>query len=189
MPPMPPPDSRIYLDPMTLNESNLPVIVCCDDRRSLIGWGIKWHTNGDYNHAFIMHKPGMCVSQDFAGFREKSISLYLVPGQMLKFWRPKNMSVYAKQMVQKAIAARLALPWWRRSYDFIGTFIGQAINQKWIHSPFQVFCSEEVNEDFIKVDPTCAVNIPLVEPSPSELNAALVARSDFMECLGYWWND
>lgn len=182
------PDDRKFIDPNSFTQADLPKIVLCDDRRSLMGWAIKDHTNGDYNHAFIMHKRGMCVSQDFGGFKEKPIGIYLKPNLMLKFWQIKDLTDTEKTAIQIAINARLALPWYRRAYDFLGTFVGQALNIKWIHSPFQVFCSVEVNDDYIKPIFRAKI-IDLYQPSPSELNTAYVAHPENMECAGYWWAD
>lgn len=177
-----------YLDPKIFTEEDLPVIVCCDDLRGFIGWAIKDHTSGNYNHAFLIHKPGMCVSQDFTGFREKSIDLYLTPGQMLKFWRIKNLTDIEKSKIQLAITKRLAFPWWRRSYDFLGTFIGQFTGLRFIQNPFQEFCSEEVNDDYIKSILRASI-MKIQEPSPTDLNNAFNKNPDLMECLGFWWSD
>ena len=181
-------DDHKYLDPRTLEFKDYPIIALVDDVRSFIGWGIRAHTNGNYNHAIILTRPGMCVSQDMTGFTEKSIDKYLVNGMMLKFWTIRNLTEDEKNSILVAISKRLALPWWRRGYDFLGTFVGQLIHVKWLQNPFAEFCSEEVNDDFIvPVKRTEVMGIK--EPSPSELNQYFVENPDIMQCLGYFWVD
>lgn len=181
-------DDHKYLDPRTLSEEDYPIIALADDVRSFIGWGIRAHTNGNYNHAIILNRPGMCVSQDMGGFKEKSIEKYLIDGMMLKFWTIRDLTADEKISIMRAINQRLALPWWKRGYDFLGTFVGQLINVKWLQNPFAEFCSEEVNDDFILPVKRTAI-MSIKEPSPSELNDYFVKNPHIMQCLGYWWND
>lgn len=178
----------VFLDPRTLKKEDLPVIFLCDDRRSFIGWGIKDHTGGNYNHAGIIHKEGMCVSQDFGGFNEKSIEKYMIPGITLKFWRIKDMTAGEREAIEKAISDRFKLSPWRRGYDFLGTFVGQFLHIKWIQNPFQTFCSEQVNDDYIKSVHRCDV-MNINEPAPSELNFIFVKWPNLMECIGYCLSD
>lgn len=178
--------NMVFVDPRTFTEADLPIIVLSDDLRGFIGWAIKFHTSGNYNHAFIMHKPGMMVSQDFGGFRERSIDRYLVPTQMLKFWRIKDLNPNEKAIIQAAITQRLALPPWRRAYDFLGTFVGQFLRIKWIQSPWQEYCSEQVNDDYISHIPRVA-RMGIKEPFPSELDSVFRNYPEEMEVVGYRW--
>lgn len=182
------PDSRIFTDPRNFKESDTPIIMLVDDLRSFSGWAIKQHTVGNYNHVTIINKPGMLVSQNFTGFNANKIDVYLTPGMMLKFWRIKDLSVVEKTAIEEAILRRLGMPWWRRTYDFLGTFVGQLIHVKWIQNPFAEFCSEEVNDDYIQ-QVTRARAMDITRPSPSELNTYFVKHPELMECLGYWWSD
>lgn len=182
------PDTHKYLDPRTLTDEDLPIIVLCDDIRSFTGWAIKAHTAGNYNHSFIMHKPGRLVSQNFGGFEENAIEVYLKPQMMLKFWRIKDLNQSEKILINAAIINRLKLPWYRRTYDFLGTFIGQLLHIKWIQNPFAEFCSEEVNDDYIR--PVMRADVMgIKKPSPTELNTIFTSNSQIMECLGYWWSE
>ncbi len=181
-------DNHKYINPKNLTEADLPVIVLCDDLRGFVGWAIKAHTSGNYNHAFIMHKPGELVSQNFTGFAQNRIEVYMKPGIMLKFWRIKELNEIEKYLIQDAISNRLALPAWRRSYDFIGTFLGQFLHLRWLQSPFQTFCSEEVYDDYIA--PVLRTKeMSIYKRSPSELNTIFTAYPQYMECIGYWWMD
>lgn len=183
-----PNDNLKFVDPRTFTESDLPIIVLSDDRRGFIGWAIRQHTSGNYNHVFIMHKPGMCVSQDFSGFKEKSINKYLVPSQMLKFWRIKDLTVFDKDRINTAIANRLALPWWWRTYDFLGVIGGQFLRIKWLQNPWQTFCSEQVNIDYLW-STKAGASMGIKQPSPSELDKIFKEFPNIMEVLGYWWKD
>lgn len=181
-------DDHKYVNPKMLSESELPVIVLCDDLRGFVGWAIKAHTAGNYNHAFIIHKPDMMVSQDFSGFNEKKIDVYMTPGMMLKFWRIRNLTDTEKLAINTAVLWRLSQPWWRRGYDFLGTFVGQFLRIKWLQNPFAEFCSEQVDDDYIRSIPRARV-MGIKKPSPSELNAIFVKHPQLMECIGYYWED
>lgn len=179
-------DNHTYINPKNFTEADLPIIVLCDDLRSFTGWAIKAHTSGDYNHAFIIHKPGLYVSQNFTGFKESHIEDYLRAGMMLKFWTVSGLTENEKSIIQQRITQRLKLPWWRRSYDFIGVFIGQFFNLRWLQNPFQEFCSEEVWDDFI-----LSINLEFKDgerkPNPAELNTIFINNIPPMKVLGYWW--
>lgn len=177
-----------YINPLTFNKDDFPIIVLADDLRGFISWAIKAHTAGNYNHTFILHEPGMVVSQNLNGFSENKIEAYLTAGMMLKFWRIKDLTQEEKDAILSAINKRLSFPWWRRSYDFLGTLVGQLIHVKWLQNPFQEFCSEEVNDDYIKQVKRAEI-MGIKEPSPSELNTYFMKYPQIMECLGYWWED
>lgn len=181
-------DEKKFIDPLTFLDDDTPIIMLCDDLRGFFGWAIKSHTKGNYNHVCIIHKPGKIVSQGFASFKAQDIKVYLTPGMMLKFWRIKDLTKEEKGNIGKVIARRLALPWWRRTYDFLGVVGGQLTGLRWIQSPFQTFCSEQVNEDYI--DPVERASVlKIYKPSPSEMNAAYAKNTELMECLGYWWSE
>jgi hypothetical protein len=164
------------------------MIVLADDLRGFIGWAIKAHTNGSYNHAFIIHKQGLCVSQDFGAFNEKSIEKYMIPGIMLKFWRIKDLTPMDKFDIRDSIEKRLALPKWKRGYDFLGVLIGQFFHLKFIQNPFQLYCSEEVDADYLrKIQPPIPWLIKF--PNPSEINTELAGHLEESECPGYYWQD
>lgn len=181
-------DTHVYVNPKNFKESDYPIICCVDDLRSLTGWAIKAHGNGNYNHTIILNRPGFCVSQDFGGFKEKSIDKYLIDGVMLKFWIIKDLTPDEKLSIFTAINRRLNLPWWRHGYDFLGVFVGQFLHLKFIQNPFQEFCSEEVNDDYLMQIPRISQML-IKKPNPSEINAELVMFSEFSMCLGYWWFD
>lgn len=178
-----------WVDPTKFTFQILPLAVVCADLRSLDGYLIRAHDKGDYNHAFIQDQPGSLVSQNFTGFARSPIEAYMKPGILLKFWKIKDITDDEKDMIYSAIAARLALPGWRRSYDFLGVFIGQLFHLKWLQNPFQFFCSEQVWRDFVmSIKRILKILGTNTEPNPSELNAIFVAHPEVMECVGYWWD-
>lgn len=184
---MPDQDNRVYINPGNFRNEDCPIIVLVDDLQGGLGWAIKSHTSGNYNHAMILYKPGILSSQNWL-FQSIGVDQYMTSRYMLKFWRIKNLTEVEKNSILKSILDRLSLPWWKRTYDFVGTFVGQLINVKWLQNPFQEFCSEEVNDDYIKqVDRAKVMDIK--EPSPSELDRIFKNYPDLMECLGYWWED
>lgn len=172
---------------MDFVEEDCPIIVLVDDLRGGLGWAIKAHTAGNYCHAMTLIHPGILASQNLF-FKTAGLDEYFKPSLMLKFWRIKGMTAAEKVAIQSAIYKRLALPPWRRFYDFVGTFVGQFVRVKWLQSPMQEFCSEQVNDDYIRSVGRAAI-MGIKEPSPSELDRIFKANPDVMECLGYWWAD
>lgn len=195
------PQDRKFVNPMQFIEDDCPIIVLVDDLRGGLGWAIKAHTAGNYCHAMTLYHAGILASQNWL-FQTLGLDQYLKPSLMLKFWRIKGLTPAEKLAIQTAIYHRLMLPWWKRTYDFIGTFVGQLVRVKWLQNPMQEFCSEEVNDDYVapvkKIRQFSSEGIladqgiskmVINEPSPSELDRIFKLHPDLMECLGYWWAD
>lgn len=180
-------EDRKFLDPTALADKDFPIICLSDDRTGFFGWGIKAHEHGNYNHSFILHKQGLAVSQGFGTFKEIKIADYMKPTQMLKFWRIKDLTEAEKNMIYAAVTRRLALPWIRKTYDWLGIF-GQFFHLNFIQSPWQTFCSEQVRIDYISSIKR-ANDLTPKEPSPSDLDRIFKANTEVFECIGYWWSD
>lgn len=180
-------EDRKFLDPTALEDKDFPIICLSDDRTGFFGWGIKAHEHGNYNHSFILHKQGLAVSQGFGTFKEIKIADYMKPTQMLKFWRIKDLTEAEKNMIYAAVTRRLALPWIRKTYDWLGIF-GQFFHLNFIQSPWQTFCSEQVRIDYISSIKR-ANDLTPKEPSPSDLDRIFKANTEVFECIGYWWSD
>ena len=180
-------NTRVFTDPNTFTENDLPIIVLSDDRRGFFGWAIREHTSGNWNHSFIMHRPGIIATQGFHLFKKLPIDAYLKSSQMLKFWRIKNLSILEKTVIITAIEKRLALPWWRRGYDWVG-IIGQALRLNFIQNPLQTFCSEQARIDYVSRIPR-ADKFVIRQPSPSAIDFLFKLHPEIFECLGYWWDD
>jgi len=171
------------IDPLQIPESDLPLIVMEEDRRSFLGWAIKDHSKGNYNHICEMTKPGMVASQDPCGFKEKPIDVYLKPQIFLKFWRYMPLTAQIKETWLSGIDKELKQSGWARRYDFLG-ILGQAINVRWLQSPWAHYCSERVAEHIQK---PLNIDIPK-KPTPNDMNMAFNKDARF-EVYGYWFMD
>ena len=156
-----------------------PVIVLVDDRRSFLGFAIKNHSKGNYNHIMILFMPDMLASQDMSGYRIVNISKYLKRKYMLKFWAyTGNKRDELIDSIKKDLKASKV----SKSYDFLG-IIGQLLHWKWINNPRTYFCSERVSKHLRKI----GMKLPK-RPSPSELNQ-LFKKKKNMKLLGHWFED
>lgn len=180
-------DDRKYIDPTTFTADDLPIIVLKDDLQTFLGWGIKDRTGGNYCHAEILWKPNELVSQGWL-FGTIPLANEMKPSNILKFWRIKNMTPGDKLAIMSAISDRIQRPWYKRGYDFIGTFIGQLTGVRWLRTPGLDYCSEEVDDDYISQVPRTKGTVPNL-PNPVDLDTAFNAHPDLYECLGFWWSD
>ena len=170
------------VNPRFIPESALPLFVLSDDRRSFIGWGIKNHSRGSYNHSMVMHRPGYFASQDFGGYREVKVEKYMKPSIILKFWQYKDMPIEVKKYIIDKVYKDLKAPWYRKMYDFLG-ILGQLIPGRWtrkINIPWANYCSERVG-GYLRSIP---MKIPL-HPSPTDLNR-LFKKTSKMLVYGRW---
>ncbi len=176
------------IDPTRLTEADLPLIVLSDDRNSMLGWLIKSHCKGSYNHAMWMHKPGKLASMDFGGFGEVPLSKYMKNNILLKFWSIIGLTEAQKQMllINIAIATKKEKSW--MAYDILGLF-GQWVGIPKIHNPFQKYCSEEVIA--LGKDPIFQPLKVTIDPlsSPAKLNTELAKQQPPFEVAGYWLQD
>lgn len=171
------------IEPLQIPENDLPLIVLEEDRRSFLGFAIKSHSKGNYNHICEMHKVGMIVSQDPGGYKERSVEVYLKPQIFLKFWKYKPMTAERKKIWLSNIDKGIKQPWWKRRYDFLG-ILGQGLCIKWLQSPWAHYCSERVIDDI-----SCPLNILIPKGStPSDMNMYFNKDTRF-EVYGYWFMD
>lgn len=168
------------IDPTNFTADDLPLFVFVDDRTSLIGWLIKWHTRGEYNHVMMMHKPGMLVSQDFAGYREVPLKNYLKKNILLKFFSYDGIRPDQKEYIYKDIDAQLKENSFKKGYDWLGIF-GQAIGCPWIHSPWRKYCSTRVT----KIARDLSIPVP-DDQNPSQLNTLFHTKMPPLRVKGYW---
>lgn len=180
-------DDRVYVDPTKFTEDDLPVLVLKDDLRTFLGWGIKDRTSGNYCHSEILWKPNQLVSQGWL-FEILPLANEMKSSNILKFWRIKNLTTDEKFKIMLAIQGRLQRPALERSYDFIGTFIGQLTGIRWLRIPGLDYCSEEVDVDYISVIPRANGTVRKL-PNPVDIDNGCNAHIDVWECLGFWWED
>lgn len=157
---------------------DLPLIVLVDNRRSWLGWSIKAHSEGNYNHVCEMHKLGMVASQDFCGFREVKIEKYLKPYIQMKFWKPCLYEA-DKILWLEQIRRNLEKPWFKKMYDYLG-IAGHLIKIKWVNIPWLKYCYERVRDNLVSF---CDVRLP-PQGTPSDINEACKEAED-IEYFGH----
>lgn len=156
-----------------------PVFVLVDDRRSFIGFAIKNHSKGCYNHIAELFIPDILASQDTVGYRMVNISKYMKKRYMLKFWAyTGNKKADLIDSIQKDLKSSVV----KRRYDFVG-ILGQLLHWRWLNNPKTYFCSERVSKHLRAI----GMKLPK-RPNPSELNR-LFKKKKTMVCLGHWFED
>ncbi len=174
---------------LEIPEHDLPLIVLSDDRRGFIGWLIKAHTHGQYNHVMEMHEPGLLATQAITGYKEISIKKYMKPNIMLKFWKIKDLTYDQRRSWLSIVWADLRAPWMRRRYDFFGAIVGQGLAKIWpkfryLNNPYTDYCSEKTNTHMRK-----STGMPIPKQlSPSGSNNFYKTQSN-MEVYGRWYGD
>lgn len=152
-----------------------PVVVLVDNRKSFLGWAIKNHSDGCYNHAMILFMPDLCASQD-STYKAVNITKYMKPHITLKFWAYTGNK---KDELIDSIKKDLKSPKTKRRYDYLG-ILGQFLKLRWLNNPKTYYCSERVSKYLIDI----GMKFPL-HPSPSKLNQ-LFKKNKKMKSLGYW---
>jgi len=165
------------VNPLLWKDNDLPKIVFESDSAGLFGFAVQEITDGDWNHAMLMHKSGLVASMDFSGFHEDKISAYMKDNIALKFYSFVNMTSDQKNNMMAIINEKLKTQrsWW--AYDWTG-IVGQALHIPALRNPYQKFCSEQA-ADIVRqsmnwpipgglnpngLEQWCADNIRLVIP-------------------------
>lgn len=155
-----------------------PVVILVDNRRSFLGWAIKHHSKGCYNHAMILYMSDFCASQD-ATYKTVNIIKYLQPYITLKFWAYTGKK---KDELIESIKKDLTSPKAKRRYDYLG-ILGHLLKLKWLNNPKTYYCSERVAKHLRDI----GMKFPL-HPSPSKLNQ-LFKKKKNMKVIGRWYAD
>ena len=166
------------IDPRKLKEEDLPLIVLSDGARSFFNFITKLHQKGNYGHIMEMLKPGVFASQNWT-FREVPVEKYTNAKTRLKFWSIKDLPEWKKDKLYDLAEKRLALPWYKKRYDFLGIF-GQLTHLTRINNPYIMYCSEQVSHDLRQI----GYIMPL-KPSPSDLNK-IFEQDERFDLKGYW---
>ena len=170
------------VDPLNIPEKDLPLIVLSDDLRSILNWGIRWHTRGIYSHVMEMHKAGKFATQTFT-FREVPAEKYMKNYMRLKFWRINKLTPTQKKKWKEYVWADHNAPWIRRRYDFLGVLLGQFLGIRQIQSPFCKYCSERIADRLSLLG-----HYPPIKPNPTELNEYFEENENF-EVYGRYFVD
>ena len=120
-----------------------------------------------YSHAWILMERGQAVSQNFRLARQP-LSDYLNGTTRIKMWRCVNWSDKDLRAMKEFIEGRLALPWYRRRYDFLA-YVGQITRIKVINDPLAYICSEFVGS-VIQAGYRCGLQR---HPSPGDIDEFL----------------
>lgn len=158
--------------------SSFPIVVLCSDMRGVVSSLIKIRT-GNFNHAMIMVRPGLVVTQNFV-LKEIPISKYMESGRIMQFWAINGLTKDDLEKMVCQINKDLKSPWWARSYDFLG-ILGQATGLTWIQSPFGNYCSENVAK-YLRI---LKKDVPK-RPDPSDLGILFKNSPDDFENIGMW---
>lgn len=178
-------ENPIFVDPSTFNPIDLFNIVLVNNSQDFISWGIKGDTGANYNHAMIQRTVASVDSQETL-FQNVPIKNYMIKSNMLKFWQINNLTETEWQILNKAVLADLALPWWKRFYNYLGIF-GQFSRLTWISCPGTFFCSQRVAK-YLRLLPRFASVLP-ENVSPGFEDTFFIAHPELMTCIGYYWED
>lgn len=178
------PNSPLFIDPSTFVEGQIYIMLCNDFQGSL-GWFIKWFCKGNYCHAAIIRKPGFVCSQNDM-YKEVPLSNYLINSEGLKFWTINNLTPEEFNLINNAITADLAKPWWLRLYNYLG-LVGQGLHLPWVSMPGEDICSQRVAE-YDRLLPRLVGVVP-EHPSPSDLDRIFTKNPNLFTCIGYYWQD
>jgi hypothetical protein len=184
------------INPLDISRGSLPLFVFSDDMRSFMGWMIKSHSKGNWNHIMMMINPGKVVTQGGL-YHEIPITEYMKPNIRLKFWQYRNLPIKNKEEIIRMIYKELHKPiWlkWTNWYDWIG-IIGQGLGKihpifRKINNPWQRYCSERVRPRVAQLP----INKKFLnenlsqKPAPGEINQ-FFKKIDEMIIFGYWDKD
>ncbi len=173
-----------FINPETIPETDLPIIVLSDFSSGIIQSLIKIRTSSGFSHIMVLHRKGFFASQGNM-FSEAPLKRYMKKGNRLKFFRIKNLTEAERWALARKMDADLTAPWWRRLYDYPG-IAGQAFNIRWFNSPFRAYCSERVAA-WLRALPRFK-NIP-IHPSPGDLNEIMKTDEKNFEFYGVWDSD
>lgn len=174
-----------FIDPSTFNPIDLFNIVLVDGNQDFIDDGIKLDTSSNYNHAMTQRTVAMVDSQGTL-FQKVSLKNFMVAQNRLKFWKINNLTHEEWVILNKAVIDDLALPWWKRFYNYLG-IVGQFTTWRWISFPGLYFCSERVAK-YLRLLPRFAAVLP-ENVSPGFEDSFFTAHPELMTCVGYFWQD
>jgi len=184
------------MNPDAVLKQDCPLIVFSDKTSGLVEFFIKLRTKGDYNHIMWLPWPREFASQGNT-YSLAPLDRYMKKNNRLKFYSVNGLTPVQKALIVESITKKLARPWWRKKYDWLG-IAGQAIGIKWINTPWLSYCSEDVpyhlkymaekglNQDnsLYKV----IMGIPS-HASPQELNEYFKKFSQHFSVYGKWEDD
>ena len=160
------------IDPRKIPQSDLPMIVSVGGT-DIVSRLIHWRTHFWCNHSMLCIDQGQFVWESLNSWYGKGkMEQYMTPGTTLKFYQLKNINSLAIEDLRNYVANRIASPWYKKMYDWIGIF-GEAIGFPKIHTPGLEYCS---------VDTIHAMQAMV---SLTDADKALIAKIPSEQCPGY----
>lgn len=163
--------------------TQFPVLVMEHDEQSAAGGAINVLSHGNWNHVMWLISPTEFATQDPIGFHVVPVAKYINnPAKRLKFYAINDP--FRREALMREIRRKLALPWYKRRYDFLG-ILGQALHIPWLQMPWGAqYCSEEAASDLNK----CCGMILDPQSTPSQIDRCM-AQYPYIQLLGYWFED
>lgn len=189
---------KIITDPRAIPAQDLPLLVFSDQTSGLMEFFIKFRTGGSYNHVMWCISPREFVSQGNT-YAVVPMKRYMRKNSRLKFVSIKGVSPEGIDCLRKSIQEKLALPWYKKAYNWIG-IVGQATGLKWLNFPGLEYCSQDVPQHLKVAVAKCPEaypspldgiikNIPK-NPSPQQFNEYLHDfHSTVFPVYGKWEGD
>lgn len=174
-------------------DNDCPLIVLSDKTSGWYESLIKVWTKANYNHAMWMKRPGYFSSQGNT-YSEAPVERYMGKNYRLKFWKVKGLTVVQKKYIIASINRKLALPWYKKMYDWLG-IVGQTIKLKFISTPGLDYCSEDVPRHLYDIIPFVSDEFAVVlrniprHASPKDLNEYFKKHTEHFEVYGKWEHD
>ena len=127
---------------LNIPKADCPLIVFSDNTSGFVEWMIKWRTKASWNHVMWLPWPGEFASQGNT-YSLSPFTRYIKKNNRLKFFSIPSLTPVQKALLIESITKKLAKPWWKKRYDWLGIF-GQAIGMPWINTTGLEYCSEDV---------------------------------------------
>lgn len=183
------------LHPQDIDIKDLPVIVFSDKTsRDFISTIIKLrHKNSTVNHVMWLYSPTKFASQNNT-YSLVDTDKYMREGNRLFFFELVGFTPIQKRIVQKSIERKLALPWYKKAYDYVG-ILGQAVGIKWLNIGGLNYCSESVISDIKMAADAGNEEISKIIDGigrhmyPDELKDYLEGFDRYFKLIGYWDSD
>jgi hypothetical protein len=178
----------------SIPEMDFPLIVFSDHTSGLIAALIKTRTDATYNHVMWAVEPGMFASQGNT-YSKVPFKRYMQRTSRLKFVKVIGLTAIQKRIILTSINRKLALPWYKKLYDWFGIF-GQAVGIKSINVNGLNYCSEDVALHLTSIVDYVAdvafyeaLSLVPLHGSPEDLNAYFKKYPKYFATYGRWEGD
>ena len=183
------------IHPQDIDIKDLPMLVFSDKTsRDFISTIIKLrHKNSTVNHVMWLYSPDKFASQNNT-YALVDTAQYMREGNRLLFFELIGFTPIQKRIILKSIERKLALPWYKKAYDYVG-ILGQALGIKWINISGLNYCSESVISDIKKAADAGSEEISKIIDGigrhmyPDEMKDYLEKFDGQFKLAGYWDSD